>query len=116
MPTIGAPYHPAAAAATIEGVFADFAPLVVICAYWRGATHGADPRVLVFAIPARRVDGITVLPNDDMAFFPAIDLAGVTQPRPGDYFIDPAGLRRDVITAHLHTTLAYWKMVARKVF
>lgn len=104
-----------AAKAAVSRAFAFYAEFVQAGYYFRGGSNLATVHWLVMPVPARRVDGTTVLPNDERMLLDATELAAVDQPRPGDYLVDAGtSLRRDVITAHLDVTGTFWKLIARK--
>lgn len=113
---MGESLRPAAKRA-VSNAFAYYGELLVTGYYFRAGSNLATVHWLVMPVPARRVDGQTVLPNDERVLLDASELAAVDQPRPGDYLIDAAtSLRRDVITAHLDVTQTFWTLIARKVF
>jgi len=100
----------------VGNLFALYAELLVEVHYFRAGSNLATARVLVMPVPPVMVDGTIVQPNDERVLFDAVELVAVDQPRPDDYIVQTSNsLRRDIITAHLDGTVAYWAMVARKV-
>ena len=97
-------------------VFASLAEFMVAGTYHRGGTS-APVAFLVEPVPARLVDGVTVMPNDERVFIDAADLAGLGNLQPGDYILETTGgFRRNVITAHKDLAGVLWTMVVRRVF
>jgi len=87
-----------------------------------GGGEGESPIVLdasgalLTAIPANRVDGTTVLPNDEQLRLQASVLPPGWVIKPGDVFLGLAdGQQRDVITAHLDVMGILWTCAVRKV-
>jgi hypothetical protein len=75
------------------------------------------PGVLLTPIPAERVDGTTVLPNDELLRLQVSVLPPGTNLKPGDYFLGlDDGLQRNVITAHLDMMGVLWTCAVRRVF
>jgi hypothetical protein len=75
------------------------------------------PRAIISPIPARRVDGVTVLPNDERLRLRASVLPAGTVLKPGDYFIDTGdGMTRTIITAHLDAMGILWTCAVRRQF
>src|SRR5690349_1682356 len=67
------------------------------------------PKVMISPIPADRVDGVTVLPNDEQLRLQASVLPPGTKLKPGDNFSGFAdGLQRNVVTAHLDALGILW--------
>jgi hypothetical protein len=72
---------------------------------------------IVTRVPAARVDGTTVQPNDELVRLRVASLPVGVVLKPGDYFTGyPDGFQRDVITAHLEAGEAVWVCVVRRVF
>jgi hypothetical protein len=103
---------------TVARLFGYYSEFQILGYYFRTAPPNlATLHFLAMAVPADRVDGVTVHANDEQVLVVASELAGVSQPRPGDYMVQSSnGLRRDVITAHLDVTGTLWTLVTRKVF
>ena len=98
-------------------LFAQYAELLVASEYQRDGEALATPKFLVMPVPPELVDGTIVQPNDELLLFDATELATVDQPRPGDCVVQATGgLSRNIITAHLDVSGAFWQMVARKNF
>jgi hypothetical protein len=75
------------------------------------------PQVVITPIPADRVDGVTVLPNDEQLRLQAGLLPPGTKLKPGDSFSGLAdGLSRTVVTAHLDALGVVWTCAVRRVF
>jgi len=75
------------------------------------------PKVIITPIPAERVDGTTVLPNDEQLRVQASVLPPSTKLKPGDSFSGFAdGLQRNVVTAHLDAMGVLWTCAVRRVF
>jgi len=75
------------------------------------------PGALISRIPASRVDGTTVLPNDELLRLRAWLLPVGTVLKPGDHFTDLAdGMQRDIVTAHLDTLGLMWTCAVRRGF
>ncbi|MEY4386951.1 MAG: hypothetical protein RLY20_2234 [Verrucomicrobiota bacterium] len=105
----------AAAQQAVGTLFAQYAEFLVAGEYQREGAALAQVKFLAMPVPAALVDGTIVQPNDEKLLFDAVELAAVTQPRPGDGVVQATtGLSRDIITAHLDVTGSYWAMVARK--
>jgi hypothetical protein len=102
-----------AAKQAVGTLFAQYAEFLVAGEYQRDGEALATPKFLVMPVPAALVDGTIVQPNDERLLFDAVELATVSQPRPGDAVV-AAGLSRNIITAHLDVTGTFWSMVARK--
>ena len=107
----------AAAAQAFGTLFSHYAEFLVAGTYCRTGATPVAVKFLVMPVPADRVDGNEVLPNDEQLLLDAAELAAVNQPRPGDYVTQTSnGLKRDVVTAHLDVTGTLWTVVARKAF
>ena len=75
------------------------------------------PKALISPIPARRVDGTTVKPNDEQLRLRASLLPLGTVLKPGDYFNDTGdGMTRTIITAHLDVMGVVWTCAVRRQF
>lgn len=73
------------------------------------------PAALITAIPAARVDGVTVKPNDEDMVFPAAALTSGAVLKPGDFFVGTVdGLTRTVVTAHLDALGVLWTCAVRR--
>src|SRR5512137_1222154 len=104
--------------AAVKSLFSAYSEFQVQGYYFRvGPPNLGTLNFLAMAVPAARVDGAIVLPNDERIIVDASEMADVSNPRPGDYIVQASnGLRRDVITAHLDVTQTVWWLVTRKVF
>jgi hypothetical protein len=114
----------AEAQAALERMFADAAgitwdqSLVINPGEGGGAPaiHNA-PGAIITRIPAGRVDGVTVLPNDEQLRLRASVLPAGTVLKPGDYFTGITdGLQRNIITAHLNAAGIMWTCAVRRMF
>jgi hypothetical protein len=75
------------------------------------------PDALLSRIPAERVDGVTVLPNDELMRVRVASLPNEAMLKPGDSLTDTDdGLQRHVITAHLDTAGILWLCAVRRVY
>jgi hypothetical protein len=88
-----------------------------------GGGEGEAPAIftvsaaLITRVPANRVDGTTVLPNDELMRLRAAVLPEGTLLKPGDFFVDGSdGLQRNIITAHLDVTGVLWTCLVRRQF
>ena len=81
--------------------------------------HGtcANVALLLMRIPANRVDGATVQPNDEQALIPAGMLTEGYQLKPNDEITGAAdGIPRRVITAHLDAAGVLWTCAVRRLY
>ena len=73
------------------------------------------PGAIITPIPASRVDGTTVQPNDERLKLRASVLPAGTVLKPGDYFTGLGdGLTRTIITAHLDVAGVLWTCAVRR--
>ena len=106
---------------TVNATFAAFAELMLPMALQVPPDGGGDPsvfdidRVVVRRVPADRVDGTTVQPNDEVAMFRVASLPEGTVVEPGNLLVDAANeVTRTIITAHLDTARLVWTCVVRR--
>lgn len=75
------------------------------------------PGAIITPIPASRVDGTNVLPNDEHLRLRAAALPPNTVLKPGDYFTGMTdGLTRNIITAHLDAAGVLWTCAVRRSY
>jgi hypothetical protein len=114
------------AAAAVDRMFADMAGASQSVLLNLLPPPGADPEgapsifdgvaVMITEVPAARVDGTTILPNDESVLIPAAALDGEIV-KPGDSIRGAAdGLTRSVITAHLDSLGVLWTCVVRRSY
>ena len=104
------------AADTVASLFATYAEFVKDGSLFRATVFQAEIEFIAFPVPANRVDGTTVLPNDVLLYVAnSEELAGAL-PRPGDSITDEDDVTRTVVTAHQDCGGALWKMICRPVY
>jgi hypothetical protein len=111
------------AQAMVERMFAELADATRDQSVSVGGGEGETPAIhsvpgaLITRIPASRVDGTTVLPNDELMRLRASALPVGTVLKPGDHFMDMAdGMQRNIVTAHLDPLGLLWTCAVRRVF
>ena len=98
-------------------VFQLYAEAVVAATYYRSVDKSAAVSMLALPVPVARIDGQIIQPGDELIYIQAPDLAGIDQPRPGDYVIETAGnLRRNIIVTQLDLSRTMWSLIGRKTF
>jgi len=109
-------------AAEVARMFAELSAVTRTLTMTTGGGPGGAPAIhsvegcLITRVPAGRVDGITVLPNDELLRFATAPLLSPIYPQPGDTMVDTGdGQDRQVITAHLDPFGVMWTCIVRKV-